>query len=149
MRLGSSVAKQPFMWRHWKRLTETFMIARGLSTFDWWCGFGELFYSPYPFLSLLIGKTKVTSHLFYTLKLVIIFFIALYLINFFFNLVINYLNAIYLFLFSFSNWILFLISPLSIWFQFIFISNLAYVLFIIICFVLNFLYYLFFLQFHP
>jgi hypothetical protein len=102
-RLSSSVAKQSFSWRHWKRLTETFMIARGLSTFAWWCGSSKLFYSPCPFLSLLIGKTKVSSHLFYTLKLIINFFIALYLIFLIFFWLIFFFNLVpyHLVLFSF------------------------------------------------
>jgi hypothetical protein len=57
----------------------------------------------------------------------------------------------YLFLFyPFSNWILFLISSLNIWFWFIFISNLGLSFFYYypFCFFFN-LFYFHFLRFQP
>ena len=79
----------------------------GLSIFSWWCSSSELFYSPHPFFSFLIGKTKGSSLLFYTLKLVLILFIALYLIFFIFFWLICFFNLVPHHLVSFSFYIKF------------------------------------------
>jgi len=57
------------------------------------------------------------------------------------DLILILLIVVCLFLILFSNWILFLISPLSTWFQIIFISNLVPIL----LFVFFFLFWILFL----
>jgi hypothetical protein len=94
--------------------------------------FNKLFYSPHFFLSSPYQSVKVFSHLFFISSLVLIFFIAICFFKIFFWLIFLF-NFIFhhLVLFDFyikssfhsfdflnalTNWILFLISSLNIWF---------------------------------
>jgi hypothetical protein len=70
------------------------------------------------------------------------------LINFCIKFYLYFFHC-YLFFYPFSNWTLFSISSLNIWFQIIFIWNLVFILFIAIFFVWIFFFIVFSFQFHP
>jgi len=123
-------AKHRLPWRLWKSHIEIFKCRQWIKT------------PPFSLFSLAKHKS-IFSFVFY-IQLIIIFLFYFVLLIFFFNLVPHHLVLFifyikfcshsfncYLFIFIlFSNWILFSISSLSIWFWFIFMSNLISFLFI-------------------
>ena len=112
----------------------------------------SLFFLPkYKRCSFICFLYPIWSLLFWFLFVLFLIFFGLI---FFLNFIPHHLDLIifcikfclyffhcYFFHYPFSNWILFSISSLNIWFQIIFIWNLVSILFIAISFVLNLFFY--------
>ena len=161
-------SKHHLLQRRWERWIKIFTVAECILAA--WFRYTFFFY-PLSFPFFLLAKYKsVLSFYFYiqfcfhsfVCYLFCFYFIFFWLI-FFFNFIPHHLVSFnffikfyphsfkcYLFIFlSFFYWILFSISSLSIWFWFIFMSNLVPFLFIAICFVWKKNFIDFFLDFIP
>jgi hypothetical protein len=144
------VNHHPQRW-HWKCVKVIYVVVWHIWVTELCLGSNKLF-SPHSFLSLLLARVLVSYHLFFisnliSILLIIIHIVFVYLIWLIVFFIFHVKFGPYYFDNSFSFLYIFLNSSLSICFKFIFMSNLVYIVFIVVCFVLN-VFLLYFFQFN-
>ena len=144
MRQCPVIKHRPQRWR-WKRVKVLYMMVWHVCATKLCLGSNKLF-SPSSFLFSLLEYWCVISFIFYIQFNPNSFDYYILIFHCFFHFSCQVWSLLLWYFISLLLY--FLNSSLSIYFKFIFISNLVYIVFIVVCFVLNF-FLLYFFQFNP